>query len=76
GKVTRVSADAITDDKTGINYFLATIEVEPDQLSRLSNVKLRPGMPVEAAIVIGERTLLDFLTQPITDSFARAFREE
>jgi multidrug efflux pump subunit AcrA (membrane-fusion protein) len=76
GKVTRVSADATTDERTGNTNFLATIEVEADQLSRVPDVKLYPGMPVEAAIVTGRRTLLDFIIQPITDSFARAFREE
>jgi multidrug efflux pump subunit AcrA (membrane-fusion protein) len=88
GRVTRVSADAISDQqrprsqataadaRTDLPYFLATIEVEQEQLSRVPNVKLYPGMPVEAAIVTGERTLLAFLVQPVTDSFARAFREE
>ena len=76
GKVTRVSADAVTDERTGITYFLATVEVDTDQLARVPNVKLYPGMPVEAAIVTGSRTMLAFLLQPFTDSFSRAFREE
>ena len=45
-------------------------------LARVPNVKLYPGMPVEAAIVTGNRTMLAFLLQPFTDSFARAFHEE
>lgn len=76
GNVTRISADSMTDERTGNTYFLATVEVEAGELSRVPNVKLYPGMPVEAAIVTGERTLFAFLAQPITDSFARAFREE
>ena len=76
GKVTRVSADAVTDERTGQAYFLATVEVGPDQLARVPNVKLYPGMPVEAAIVTGSRTMLAFLLQPFTDSFSHAFREE
>ena len=86
GKVTRVSADAVTDEQRRVSasggqspsepYFLATIEVESDQLDQVPNVKLYPGMPVEAAIVTGDRTLLAFIAQPLTDSFARAFREE
>jgi multidrug efflux pump subunit AcrA (membrane-fusion protein) len=76
GKVTLISADAVTDERTGQSYFLATVEVGPDQLARVPNVKLYPGMPVEAAIVIGSRTMLAFLLQPFTDSFAHAFREE
>jgi HlyD family secretion protein/epimerase transport system membrane fusion protein len=76
GKVTRVSADAVTEERTGSTYFLATIEVGSDQLLRVPQVKLYPGMPIEASIVTGRRTMLAFLLQPFTDSFAHAFREE
>ena len=76
GKVTRVSADAETENRTGSTYFSATIEVGADQLSRVPKVKLYPGMPVEAAIVTSKRTMLAFLFQPFSDSFARAFHEE
>lgn len=64
------------DPRLAEPYFLATIEVEADQLAQVPNVKLYPGMPVEAAIVTGKRTLFAFLAQPLTDSFVRAFREE
>lgn len=84
--MTRVSADAVSDGERRLAtamdprlaepYFLATIEVEADQLAQVPNVKLYPGMPVEAAIVTGKRTLFAFLAQPLTDSFVRAFREE
>jgi HlyD family secretion protein/epimerase transport system membrane fusion protein len=76
GRVTRVSADAVTEERTGLSYFLAIVEVDADQLSRVPQVRLYPGMPVEAAIVTGKRTMLAFLFQPFTDSFARAFQEE
>ena len=76
GMVTRVSADAVTEERTGAAYFLATVEVNSNELSQVPGVKLQPGMPVEAAIITGRRTMLAFLFQPITDSFAHAFREE
>jgi multidrug efflux pump subunit AcrA (membrane-fusion protein) len=66
GTVTHVSADAITDKRIGNTYFSATIEVTADELAK------GPGMPVEAAIITGKRTLLTFLLQPFTDSFAHA----
>ena len=71
GMVTRVSADAVTDERTGAAYFLATVEVNSNDLSRVPEVKLQPSVPVEAAIITGRRTRLAFLLQPITDSFAR-----
>ena len=76
GRVTLVSADAVTEERTGSAYFLATVEVDADQLAHAPKVKLYPGMPVEAAIVMGRRTMLAFLFQPVMDSFARAFHEE
>lgn len=76
GKVTRVSPDAITETQTGRTYFVATIEVNKQELRRVTNVKLYPGMPIEAAIISGKRTMLAFLFQPFSDSFARAFQEE
>jgi HlyD family type I secretion membrane fusion protein len=76
GKVLQVSADAIRDEHTGQSYFLARIEVDGDRLGALPDVRLAPGMPVEVLIETGERTVLDYLLQPITDSFRRAFREE
>jgi HlyD family secretion protein/epimerase transport system membrane fusion protein len=76
GKVTRVSPDVIVESQTGQTYFLATVEVDSDELQRTPHVRLYPGMPVEAAIVTGKRTMLAFLLQPFTDSFARAFHEE
>ena len=42
----------------------------------LPNVFLTPGMPVEAHVQIGQRSFFRYITQPIRDSFARAFREQ
>jgi multidrug efflux pump subunit AcrA (membrane-fusion protein) len=76
GRVTRVSADAVTEERTGATYFLATVEVDADQLARVPQVKLYPGMPVEVAVVTGQKTMFAYLLQPFTDSFAHAFQEE
>lgn len=76
GVVTRVSADAVSDQITGQSFFLATIEVPAEELKHLSNVKLYPGMPVTVSIITGERTLLDYIVQPVTESFAHALRED
>ena len=76
GRVVRVSADSETEERTGVTYFLATVEVDAEQLSQVPQVKLYPGMPVEVAIVTGRRTMLAFLLQPFADSFAHAFRED
>lgn len=76
GKVVRVSADAVSDERTGQSYYTATVEVTPDELARAPNVKLYPGMPVQIAIVTGHRTLLAYLMQPLAESMSRSFRED
>jgi HlyD family secretion protein len=35
-----------------------------------------PGMPVEAFIETGERTVLSYLLQPLVDQLNRAMRED
>jgi len=76
GRVTFVASDITTDERTRQNFFRAHILIDRDQLERLPGVQLVPGMPVEAMIMIGERSFLRYITQPIRDSFTRAFREQ
>lgn len=75
GRLIYVSADRQTDQK-GEPYFLARAEIDPDALAGLKGVALYPGMPAEALIIGGERTALDYLLSPVTDSLHRAMREE
>jgi HlyD family secretion protein len=75
GTLSRISADAITDERTGQSYYTVRVSVEADELSRLGAVKLMPGMPVEIFVQTGERKVLSYLVKPLTDQLARAFRE-
>lgn len=76
GKVTFVSADAVFDERTRTSHYRANVAIDDDQLARLQGVELTPGMPVEVMILVGERTFWQYITQPLRDSFARAFREQ
>ena len=76
GVVETVSADRITDSSTRLSYFLARVRVSRDALAVLGDRPLLPGMPAEVMIRTGERTLAEYLVKPLTDGFARAFREE
>ena len=76
GEVTTVSPDAVTDPKTGQNFFRITLEVPPGELARLGEVNLVPGMPVEAYLETADRTVMRYLMQPLTSQFTRAFRED
>lgn len=75
GQVTRVSADVIQDEKTGLNYYAAEIVPYTSELTKLGDEKLLPGMPVNAFIETGERSPLAYLIEPMTGFFERAFRE-
>jgi HlyD family secretion protein len=76
GKVTRVSADTTTDQRTGMSYYTIRVALERDQAARLGNVKLVPGMPVDAFVQTGERTVMTYLMKPLSDQITRAFREK
>jgi multidrug efflux pump subunit AcrA (membrane-fusion protein) len=75
GRVVWISADAMTDEKSGASYYLARVEITArDGLPE--DVVLYPGMPAEVMIPTGERTFFDYLMAPITRSFRHAFREQ
>ncbi len=48
----------------------------PEEVARLGGAKLIPGMPVEAFVQTGDRTMLSYLTKPLSDQLMRAFREK
>jgi HlyD family secretion protein len=75
GTVSYVSADLLTDARTGLNYFLARIALPEQELARLGDVRLVPGTPVEAFVQTGARTVLSYLVKPIQDQAMRALRE-
>jgi HlyD family secretion protein len=76
GVVTRVSPDTTTDQRTGTSYYTIRVSMPPAEVARLGEAKLIPGMPVEAFVQTGERTLISYLMKPLSDQLMRAFREK
>jgi HlyD family secretion protein len=76
GTVNRISADITTDQRTGMSYYTVRIGMSPEEIARLGEVKLVPGMPVETFVQTGERTVMSYLIKPLYDQFTRAFREK
>ena len=76
GIVTRVSPDVTTEQRTGQSYYTIRVKMPPEEVARLGEVKLIPGMPVEAFVQTGDRTLLSYLIKPLKDQLMRAFREK
>jgi HlyD family secretion protein len=75
GKVTKVSADIFTDERTGQRYYRADVALDETILAELDGKRLVPGMPVETFIATGERSALGYFVKPMSDYFNRAFRE-
>jgi HlyD family secretion protein len=75
GLVTRVSPDVTTEQRTGQSYYTIRVSLPPKEVARLGDVKLIPGMPVEAFVQTGDRTMLSYLLKPLNDQLMRSFRE-
>jgi HlyD family secretion protein len=76
GVVSRVSPDVTTDQRTGQSYYTIRVSMPPEEIARLGDVKLIPGMPAEAFVQTGDRTLISYLMKPLSDQLMRAFREK
>ena len=80
GKLTRLSADSFTDEKSGQSYFTGEVTVPRDQLELIQAVRghdfqLRAGMPVQILVPLRKRSALDYALEPLLGSFWSSFRE-
>lgn len=76
GVVTQVSADRLVDEKTGAPYYKLQVQVTPEGKKKLAHLQVRPGMPVEAFVKTGERTMMSYLLKPVFDRARTALSEE
>jgi HlyD family type I secretion membrane fusion protein len=74
--VTRVAANVSQDPKSGASFYTGELEIDRSVEKTLGGLKLLPGMPVEVFIATSERTAFSYFVKPLTDQFARAFKEE
>ena len=79
GKVTRLSADAFTDENTGASYYTAEVAVPLSELKKIEDVRgtdvLRAGLPVSVQIPLRKRTALQYAFEPLTGALRKSFRE-
>lgn len=76
GIVTQVSADRLTDERTGLPYYDIKAKVTPEGMKQLSDQQIRAGMPVDIFIKTGERSLMSYLFKPILDRVHSSMSEE
>jgi HlyD family type I secretion membrane fusion protein len=74
GRVTHLSADVTTEQRTGMNYYKVRVEIDRAQAELLAENKLAIGMAAEVLIKGPEQTLLGYLIMPLRESFWRAWR--
>ncbi|NJO32927.1 MAG: HlyD family type I secretion periplasmic adaptor subunit [Rhodospirillales bacterium] len=74
-EVARVSADVTIDERSGMQFYTVELRVPPEEIARLGDHTLLPGMPVEVFIQTGERSALSYFAKPFTDYFERAFKD-
>lgn len=71
-----ISAETSRDEITGAAYYTARLGLLEGEMEKLKGLELLPGMPVEALVQTQDRTILSYLTKPLTDQITRALREE
>ncbi|WP_445621056.1 HlyD family type I secretion periplasmic adaptor subunit [Kushneria sp. Sum13] len=77
GMVDHVSADSFEDENTGARYYKALLQVSEEGREQMTeNMQLLSGMPAEIMIQTGEKTLFNYLMQPVTDMLNRSMRQD
>jgi HlyD family secretion protein len=82
GVVDKMSADRIIDPQSGTSFFRIEVTVTAEEISRAlgsgsdTGSELRPGLPAEIIVPTRKRTALQYLTEPLAQSFWKSFREQ
>lgn len=76
GELVLVSADRLLDEQTREPYYQVRIRVSEDGARQLAGLDIRPGMPVQAFVRTGERSLLNYLFKPLADRLHLALSED
>ncbi|NVO56282.1 HlyD family type I secretion periplasmic adaptor subunit [Rhodobacteraceae bacterium B1Z28] len=75
GQIFDISADALEDERTGEAYFKARVKLDAEQPDAVTALELVPGMPADLFVNTGERAVIAYLAQPISDRLAKTFIE-
>ncbi len=76
GVVNLVSADIFTERESQMQYYLARITIPEEEFGKLGEKEILPGFPVEVTFAGGERTMLQYLADPLTGALRRGMKEE
>jgi protease secretion system membrane fusion protein len=76
GRVESISADLLTNEQTGLSYYLARVSVTEEGMKILGNRQMQAGMPAEVIIITGERSMLIYLLRPLLKRISVSMKEE
>ncbi|MEW6255404.1 MAG: HlyD family type I secretion periplasmic adaptor subunit [Pseudomonadota bacterium] len=76
GQLRSVSPDRLMDEQTRQPYYQAVVSVNNTDIPDEMKNRLRPGMPAEVIFNTGERSVMSYLTRPLTDALTHSFREK
>ena len=84
GRVVYLSADTVSQrepssakDVARQDTFVVRVQLDEQRArSKIENFKPTPGMPADVFIKTDERTFLEYILKPLSDTFVRAFREQ
>jgi len=81
GKVTRVSADIVTDEKSNTSFYTIEVTVDPQDMQKIDRLKgrvaaLKPGLPTQVLIPMKQRTLMEYMLEPLRQALWRSGHEQ
>ncbi|MDR1660924.1 MAG: HlyD family type I secretion periplasmic adaptor subunit [Azoarcus sp.] len=76
GRVESISADLLTNEQTGMSYYLARVSVTEEGMKILGNRQMQAGMPAEVVVITGERSMLIYLLRPLLKRISVSMKEE
>lgn len=76
GHLRAISRDRITDERTGSDFFEATVELDPESLPDHLRERMVAGMAAQVILPTGERSALSYLLGPLLNRLQTAMRED
>jgi HlyD family secretion protein len=77
GTLEQLSPDLVSDPQNNRSFYTANVRFDVSADPRWpADLHLQPGMPVEAFLTTGNRTVLSYLVHPFVEELQLAFREQ
>lgn len=73
--IASISAEVTREPQNNLQYYVARLKIDDEEMKRLGTLEIVPGMPAEVQIRTTERSALSYFVKPLEDQFAKAFKE-